>query len=234
MKRLSYCIAAAVLVLASVSSCQGKKQSAESQDASAEKTATYMSADLKTFHLLGKVKRCSSNYAPAMDFDEAGRITSMSGILIDYEGNSDSQGAIYYGVKEPGAKSGNFKPGSSNELLVRDDKGRLTNLGGGEIYEFHYDDNGFVVRKETMEGPQNRIEEYKEFDEERNPLKAVSISVDDLGTYKGEITYTYTKKDEAGNWIERTAHKTGVYEDYSSSKSKEDITVTETRTIEYY
>lgn len=202
----------------------------------------FLSADLKTYRLRGKVKRCEG--FGTLEFDEQGRITRNSGINIEYYStDNNTKGYIHY-EQEDGTrfKIGEFKPGRDNYLLVRDKEGRLTNLSGDmEAFEYKYYDNGFTS-SETY-GVSSFRSELKLFDsdENENPLTGRDQGGDEGGQYQEEVTYSNYKLDKVGNWIERTVHRKGYKietdDDFNldpSTRKDTDETNVEKRTIEYY
>lgn len=200
----------------------------------------FLSKDWKTYRLRGKVKLCTQYLEE--EFDEQGRLIRDNEICVEYAGNDDTQGIIYYGRGADRYKVGEFRLGRGNYLLVRDDEGRITQLSGDmEGREYKYNEDGFTVSEQSGVSSHKDVERFLSLDENGNPLSAKLKGGDEGMQYEYSITYAGYKLDKAGNWIERTVHRKGYTiesdEDFNpdpATRKEIDETEVQRRTIEYF
>ncbi len=77
----------------------------------------FLSNDWKTYRLRGKVKSCKLHLE--VEFDERGRLIRDNEICVEYAGDDNTRGTVYYGRGADRYKVGEFTPGRNNYLLVR-------------------------------------------------------------------------------------------------------------------
>lgn len=177
-----------------------------------------------------------------VEFDERGRLIRDNEICVEYAGDDNTRGTVYYGRGADRYKVGEFTPGRNNYLLVRDDGGHITQLSGDmEGREYEYDGDGFTTSEQSGVSSHKDVEKFLGLDENGNPLSAKLNGGDEFMQYEYHITYSDYKLDKAGNWIERTAHKKGYTiesdGDYNldpSTRKEVDETEVQERTIEYF
>ena len=200
----------------------------------------FLSNDWKTYRLRGKVKSCKLHLE--VEFDERGRLIRDNEICVEYAGDDNTRGTVYYGRGADRYKVGEFTPGRNNYLLVRDDGGHITQLSGDmEGREYEYDGDGFTTSEQSGVSSHKDVEKFLGLDENGNPLSAKLNGGDEFMQYEYHITYSDYKLEKAGNWIERTAHKKGYTiesdGDYNldpSTRKEVDETEVQERTIEYF
>ena len=146
---------------------------------------TFVSKDLSTFWLRGRVKQVvettESGYTVTLQFDREGNLVSHSA----------------YNTKK-------------SEIL-RDLDNRIismVNIGGGEQgnsgMDFSYDADGIVANLSHWAESHDTYQ-YVDFTPKGWPLKG-NIA-DENDDYSGKVHYKYPKVDSCGNWLEQVAYE---------------------------
>lgn len=183
-----------------------------------KKEKVYLSDDLHTYDLMGKVKTSKSEACPC-----------------DASGNATGE---YYSVEDPLS----FSPEGQLEVkkghnVKRNKDGRITShhyiVPGeewfGEIGDsYSYNDHG-AVKKITTIGLENYVEYEAEYDAAGNLVKLTGAGSAEGDDYTLEKLFRIQQTDGQGNWTVRVVKETFKSETYNNTEYS-----LEKRTIEYY
>lgn len=182
------------------------------------------------FGLVGPVKSVKYNHGNYYEFNKDGNLTKRHRVFENSLTSGDSRDYFDKSttmiIKSDNGSEQKYKivlPQDTKELRAEDD------LDGFETETYYYNTKGQLVKYQGIQ----YVEEYAYNDKEVFPSSLTYGGGDEEGSYSTTETYTYTKKDEKGNWIERNVVAKSVEEDANMQKTTETKKYVEKREITY-
>jgi hypothetical protein len=171
---------------------------------------------------------------------EAGKVTNSDGTFMEFDaqGNLIRQGldggktVITYKFTAADRYNENtlpfkivFESGNVRKHLIDN---------GEEIYTaWTFDERGRVIKETEIGYPGHEIE-YRYRNDGMLAYESVTTEQDETGEYVTTTSYTYTQKDEVGNWLKYTAKVKYEIHDYESGETQvETKNISLSRTISY-
>jgi hypothetical protein len=171
---------------------------------------------------------------------EAGKVTNNDGTFMEF----DAQGNLIRQGMDGGKTVITYKFTAANQYTENGlpfkivfEKGNvrkhIIDNGEGIYTAWTFDDKGRVVNEMEIGYPGHETK-YRYQGDEMLPSESVTKEQDETGTYVTTMSYTYTRKDEAGNWLQCSAKvKYETYEDESEKPQVETKNISLSRTVSY-